>query len=142
MQTITHSIEIDASAERLWHLTTDIERWPSFFPTVTSVARIDAGPLRVGSSARIKQPGQPERVWTVTACDAPQRFVWETKGLGLAMRATHAIETLGKGRVSNTLTIEVDGPIGKLLGLVAGRTIQNVLATENEGFRAAAARAV
>lgn len=138
MTTITHSLEIAAPADRVWSLTMDIERWPALFPTITSVVRVDGGPLRVGSSARIKQPGQPERIWTVTACEALRRFAWETKGLGLSMHAIHAIAPLGDGRVTNTLTLEVDGLVGQAFGLLARRRIQHVLEVENEGFREAA----
>ena len=138
MKSITHSLQIDAPAERLWQLTIDVERWPSLFPTITSVARNDGGPMRVGASARIKQPGQPLRVWTVTECQAPRRFVWETRGVGFSMRAIHAITPIDGTHATNALTIELAGPLGPVVGLIAGRQIQRVLEVENEGFRSAA----
>lgn len=142
MATISHSLDIEAQAERVWGLTLDVERWPTFFPTVTSVVRADEGPMRVGSAARIKQPGQPVRRWTVTECEAPRRFTWETTGLGLSMRAMHVITPSGRGRVTNTLTIEIDGPLGRVLGALVRSRIQDVLRLENEGFRAVAESAV
>jgi len=33
---------------------------------MTSVERLDDGPITLGSRARVKQPGQRPAVWTVT----------------------------------------------------------------------------
>jgi len=57
----------------------------SFMPTVQRVERLDAGPLRVASSARIKQPAQTPAVWTVTRLEPTREFTWETRRLGLRM---------------------------------------------------------
>lgn len=138
MRTFTHTIEIEAPAERVWELTVDVERWPELFPTMTSVVRVDRGPMAVGSAARIRQPAQPERLWTVVVCEAPHRFVWVTEGFGFTMRALHTIEPLAERRCRNTLTLEIDGPLAGLLAAIAGGQLRRVLATENEGFRAAA----
>ena len=58
---IEDSIDIAAPVERVWELTMDVESWPQLTPTITSVKRLDHGPLAVGSAARIKQPAQAER---------------------------------------------------------------------------------
>lgn len=138
MKTFTHAIEVAAPPERVWDLTIDVERWPALFPTVTSIVRVDPGPMAVGSSARIRQPAQPERLWTVVTCDAPRRFVWVTQGLGFTMRADHEIAPTPTGGAINRLTLDIDGPMAGLLAAVAGRKLREVLAIENEGFRVAA----
>ena len=74
MRSYEHSIDIDATPAIVWAHTIDVESWPQTFPTVTTVERLDDGPLRVSSRARIKQPGQPHRVWTVTEIEAQHRF--------------------------------------------------------------------
>ncbi|MFD9566289.1 SRPBCC family protein [Streptomyces sp. NPDC059994] len=47
---------IHAPLHTIWNLQTDVERWPSWQPPVTSVKRLDAGPLRSGSRFRWTTP--------------------------------------------------------------------------------------
>ena len=105
---------------------------------MTSVERLDSGPLRVGSQARIKQPGQSERVWTVTEFTPHQRFVWTAKASGYAMRAEHVLAPTAGGGTTNLLRLELNGPLAGLIGGSRGRQIRKTLATENDGFRRAA----
>src|SRR5690242_2704258 len=46
------AIDIDAPVERVWEVLMDVERWPDWSPTMTSVERLEPGMLRPGSSAR------------------------------------------------------------------------------------------
>lgn len=143
MRSYEHTLTIDASPLVVWALTADVERWPSMFPTVTSAERLDDGPLRVGSKARLKQPGQPHRVWTVTEFVPDRRFVWTTGAKGFTMVATHTLtrhartETDLEGTV-NTLRIEVHGPLAIAIAALAGRRIRRLLTIENQGLRDAA----
>lgn len=130
-----HTLEIDTPVESLWAATLDVEALPTISPTtMTSVERLTSGELAPGSRVRVKQPGQPARVWTVTSVDAPHRFVWETK-VGLAtMVATHELRSAGAGS-RNTLRLDLTGPGSGLVGRMVGRKLAQVLATENAGFK-------
>jgi uncharacterized membrane protein len=132
---IQHSIEIDASVDRVWELTMDVEAWPAHTPSMTSVERLDATPLAVGSQARIKQPAQPERVWTVTTFEPRQRFAWSTKAMGTRMTGGHQLEERNGG-TTNTLTVDIEGPLAPLMGLLMRRPIRKAIEQENEGFKA------
>src|SRR5580765_507243 len=61
------SVDIRAAPPRVWALISDIEGWPGWTPTVKSVERLDAGPLAVGSRARIRQPKLLPAVWQITS---------------------------------------------------------------------------
>jgi hypothetical protein len=47
---------IDAPLRTVWKLQTDVQRWPSWQPPVLTSKRLDAGPLRPGSSFRWTTP--------------------------------------------------------------------------------------
>jgi uncharacterized membrane protein len=134
---LQNEITIDAPVEVVWRLTEDIEAWPSLTPTVTSVHRLDEGPLRVGSSARIKQPGQRPTIWTVTRFEPGVAFEWEAMVYGVHSVGRHLLAAEGPG-CCNTLQISMTGRGSKLLGRVLGRRIAKTIATENEGFKRAA----
>ena len=99
--------------------------------------RLDTGPLRVGSKARVTQPRQRPRVWTVTEPEAPRRFVWQAKIGPVAMVGGHHLERTATG-CRNTLTLDLSGPFSGLLHRIAGRQLAKAIRIENEGFRRAA----
>jgi uncharacterized membrane protein len=136
---ITSDLTIDAPVEVVWGLTVDVEAWPATTPTMTSVERLDEGPLRVGSRARVVQPMQRPRVWTVTELVPEERFVWEAAMGPLTMRATHRLTAEGP-RCRNLLRVDVSGVGSRLFRGLAGGRIRKAITTENEGFKAAAER--
>jgi uncharacterized protein YndB with AHSA1/START domain len=134
-----HTVLIDAPASLVWELTIDVAAWPSFAPTMQRVERLDAGPMRIGSSARIKQPGQTPAVWTVTRIEPEREFTWQTRRMGLTMVGSHALATVGS-QCRNTLSIDVAGPGSRLFGLVLGSLLSKSLKAENAGLKAHAER--
>lgn len=130
---------IDAPVDAVWQLTTDVTNWPAITPTVTRVARLDEGPMRVGSQARIKQPRQTEAVWTVTRLAEGREFTWQTRRMGLTMTGSHLLEPVGD-KCRNTLTLDIRGPGAGLFGKVFGRLLLDSITTENAGFKARAER--
>jgi uncharacterized membrane protein len=132
-----NTIDIDAPVDRVWALTFNVESWPAITPTVTTVERLDNGPLRPASTARVKQPGQRARVWTVTAVEPDRRFDWQTRLVGTVMTGRHTLTANGTG-TTNTLELDMTGPASGLLGRLVGRQIAKALATENAGFKRAA----
>jgi uncharacterized protein YndB with AHSA1/START domain len=131
---LEHTLLIEAPVEAVWALTVDAERWPEATPTITTVERLDDGPLSVGSQARIRQPAQPARTWTVRTLEAPHTFVWDTQALGMTMTGGHHLATEGDG-CRNTLTLEVTGPLAGVLGSLLRRTLLKAITQENEGFK-------
>ena len=134
---IEHRIEIDAPPSRVWELTIDVETWPQHTPTMESVERLDTEPLAVGSQARIKQPGQRAKVWSVTQLDREKTFAWSTRSLGTTMTGIHGLQPAA-GRTVNTLAVEIVGGLAPLIGRLLRRPILSAITKENEGFKTAA----
>jgi uncharacterized membrane protein len=132
-----HSTVIDAPPSLVWRLTTEVTEWPSFMPTVQSVTLLTPRPLQVGSSARIKQPGQTAAVWTVTRLTPLREFTWETRRMGLRTTGRHLLAPVGDG-TRNTLSIEVTGRGARLFALFFGGLIARVIREENAAFQRAA----
>ena len=135
----THSELIDAPPEAVWALATTVTDWPSYMPTVQSVELLDDGPLRLGSRARIKQPGQRRAVWTVTRFEAGRTFTWESARRGYAFAGTHTVASEGAA-CRNTLALQMTGPLAPVVGRLLAPLMKRVLRTENACFAARAQR--
>ncbi len=129
----THTQTIDAPAEIVWGLATNVAAWPEFMPTVQSVERLEEGPLRLGARAMIKQPGQRLALWTVTELTPGHTFTWESRRRGVTMTGHHRVEPEGAGTRS-TLELTMSGPLAPVLGPVLGPLMRRVLRTENACF--------
>lgn len=99
------TISIDAPPEKVWQVMTDVERWPEWTKSVTSVMKLDDGPLAKGSRVRIQQPKAPVAVWIVTEIEPGRFFQWETSSPAIQSIARHRIEPAGEGA---RVTLEVE----------------------------------
>ena len=131
---VEHTIHIEAPPERVWAVTRDVERWPEWTPTVTSVRLVGRGPFGPGSVARIRQPLQPESEWVVTEYAEGRRFAWRTRRRGLRMTGTHDVSAEGSG-TRNTLGLDAEGVLAALLWPVLRLAVRRALAEENRGLK-------
>jgi uncharacterized protein YndB with AHSA1/START domain len=128
-------IGIDASEERVWAALTDVEHWPEWTSSMTSVTRIESGAFGVGSQARIKQPKLGAMTWTVTELTPSHSFVWEAKRPGLVLVAGHYVSLGGGGTVNLTLTLEQKGLVGRLFEPLTERSAKRSVKLEAEGHK-------
>jgi len=135
MTPLSATIDIDAPVEHIWSVLLDIERWPEWNPTVTSLERLDAGPLTVGSRARVRQPKLRPAEWRVTELDADARsFTWITRSPGVQVMGGHRVETTGDGsRV--TLSIRFSGLLAPLVARLARSLTQQYITSEAKSLK-------
>jgi len=129
------AIEINATERRVWEVLTDIEHWPEWTSSITSVTRIDSGALAIGSKARIKQPIFGTLTWTVTDFTPLRSFTWEAKTPGITVVAGHHLDSPDGKIVSLTLTVEQRGPIGRLVAPLAEKSARRFVQLEAEGHK-------
>ena len=134
MKDFSVTVQIDATPRRVWEVMSDVERWPEWTPTVTSVRRTNDGPFRIGAKARIRQPRLPAADWMVTALTEGRAFDWESRAPGVRVLARHAVEPSGDGsRV--TLTVQFGGALGNLLGRMTAGLNRRYIALEADGLK-------
>ena len=69
------SVWVDRPSDEVFAVYADVERWPEWTASMTSVERLEPGPLQVGSRARIRQPRLPTAIWTVIVLEPGHQFV-------------------------------------------------------------------
>lgn len=132
-----HRLHIAASPAQVWDVTIDVEALPDHTATMTDVTKLEPGPLEVGSTVRIKQPAQRSKVWTVTELEDSKRFSWATGSAALTMIARHDLVETTNG-TTNTLTVDIEGRLAPVIGMLLRRPITKALAIENQAIKAAA----
>lgn len=134
MASFSISVDIQAPPARVFAVMTDIERWPDWTATVTSVRRLDAGPLAVGTRAAIRQPRLPPARWTVTAIDAGRGFTWVTRSPGVVITARHAVAPTPSGSRA-TLSLDFGGLFGSFVAWLTGGLNRRYLGIEAAGLK-------
>jgi uncharacterized membrane protein len=123
------SVDINAPSETVWATLVDVERWPHFTPTITSLVLLTAAPLTVGTRARIKQPGMPPLDWEVTAIEPGTSFVWRAKSPGVTSVGSHSIQPIAGG-VRVTLALHQTGFLAPIVWLFTGPRTRRYVETE------------
>ncbi|QJW37663.1 SRPBCC family protein [Cellulosimicrobium protaetiae] len=129
MPGLQRAVTVAAPPERVWEVVTDVERWPERIPTVEAAERLDAGPLAVGSRARLRQPRLPEGVWTVTSLVDGASYTWESRSSGVTVTAGHVVAPHREG-CRLTLTLTVSGPMAWLGWLMSRSLTARYVETE------------
>jgi uncharacterized protein YndB with AHSA1/START domain len=131
------TIDIDAPAEVVWDVIVDVEHWPQWTATMTSVRReTGSGPLTVGERVRVRQPRLPPVVWTVTDVQPGRSFAWTATGPGVRSVGDHAVVPRPDGGGSTaTVRFTSTGPLAGLSWLLLGRLTRRYVQTEAAGLK-------
>lgn len=121
-----------AAPEHVWAVLSDVEAWPRWVPTVTSVARVSgrdgipADPEMapgVGSVFEVVQPRLGPARWVVTEWEVGRSFTWVSRRPGVRSTATHRLR--GKqGGTGIELGLSWSGPGARVVRALFGRLTQ------------------
>jgi carbon monoxide dehydrogenase subunit G len=113
------SIDIDASAERVWALIDRLEEWPQWMPSIKKIERVSKRPLGVGSQLAVtaKVSHLTIRLLMTIVEFVPERtVVMRGKAMGINLTRFYTLQPLdGKTRIT------VGGEVGGLLARLARR---------------------
>ena len=129
------SIDVATSPDRVWEVLVDVERWPEWTDSVSSVRLLDAGPLAIGSRVEITQPRIPTGTYTVTALEPGSAFTWEQRQPGSTVSAHHECAPLPDGGTRVELRVVMSGAVGKVVGRLYRRLTAKYLTMEATGLK-------
>lgn len=130
MHPYTATVRIAATPDRIWPMLADVQSWPRWLPTMTSVERLGDGKLTIGARYKIEQPRFRPTVWTVVSLEPPHSFAWEARWPGARALATHSLSLMPGGSSDLVLTVVFSGPLSLLARGIAGGTVARYLSRE------------
>ncbi|HTY30115.1 SRPBCC family protein [Mycobacterium sp.] len=130
------SVEIDAPPRLVWDVFSDVERWPEWTASVTSLNGQDGSTLAVGRRFAIKQPGLQKLVWKVTELEPGTSWTWVHRSPGVLVTARHYVTALPGGRTLVRQGLDQRGVLGALVGQLTVRRTKRYLKLEAEGLKA------
>ena len=128
-------IKIAASAEEVWAVLSDVERWYEWTASIKSILLLDPKPLHVGSRGLVEQPSLPRTIWQVTELVRNQGFNWEAKSLGAYTIGEHWITPDVEGGVNVVLRVRQTGWLAWIFQRWIGKITREYIAMEAKGLK-------
>jgi uncharacterized protein YndB with AHSA1/START domain len=128
------NVEIDAPPDTVWGVMSDVERWHEWTASISSVTRLDQGPLDVGSRAHVRQPKLRPADFIVTDLIPQREFTWVTQSPGIGATARHAVEP-SAGGTRATLSVRFEGLLSAIVARMYGGLTNRYLALEAAGLK-------
>ncbi|ORV92112.1 polyketide cyclase [Mycobacterium interjectum] len=129
-------IEIDAPPQLVWDVFSDVEHWPEWTASVTSLRGRDGSALAVGRRFAIKQPGLQKLTWKVTEIDPGTSWTWVCRSPGVLVTARHYVTALPGGRTLVRQELDQRGVLGALVAQLTVKRTKRFLAMEAQGLKA------
>ena len=130
------SIEIDAPPQLVWEVFSDVEHWPEWTASVTSLVGRDGSNLAVGKRFSIKQPGMSKLNWKVTEIDPGSSWTWVQRSPGVRVSARHWVIPQPNGRTLVRQQLDQRGVVGALVGRLMVKKTRRFLEQEAQGLKA------
>jgi uncharacterized membrane protein len=132
--TFNVAFNIDAPPQRVFAVLCDVERWPEWTSSMSSVRRLDRGAFGIGAKAHVVQPKLRPATWQVTELRENRSFTWVAHAPGVTMKAVHFVEAAGAGS-RGSLSLDFAGFLGPIMALLYRRLIERYLNIEAQGLK-------
>ncbi len=131
------TIDTSADLATTWRAVTDVESWPQWTASMTSVTLLGDAGLTTGARARVKQPKLPTTIWQVSELRDGEEFTWVAHSPGVRTAGRHLLSRNPDGTTRITLEIDQRGPLAGLVGALLGGLTRRYLDLEAKGLKAA-----
>ncbi|MEQ9519287.1 MAG: SRPBCC family protein [Parvibaculum sp.] len=129
-------IDIDAPPETIWQVLSDVENWPNWAPTFTTIKLLDGGVAGEGANVWIKQPKLAGGHWVISEWRPGESFTWVSTRSGQRICGVHDIVEQDSGcRFEQSLIF--DGWLSGVTAFMGRSLITRYMAMEAEGLKAA-----
>ncbi|BBY63640.1 SRPBCC family protein [Mycolicibacterium helvum] len=130
------SVDIDAPADLVWDVFTEVESWPDWTASVTRLTGLDGPQIAVGRRFEITQPRMPKLIWTVTEVVPGTSVTWLQRSPGGLTTARHQVSAVGGCATQARQELEQRGILGSLVGVLMRGMTQRYLTLEAQGLKA------
>jgi uncharacterized membrane protein len=130
------SIEIDAPLRLVWDVFSNVEHWPDWTASVTSLVGQDGSALAVGRGFAIKQPGMQKLTWKVTDIEPGTSWTWVQRSPGVNVIARHYVTARPGGGTLVRQELDQRGFLGALVGRMMVKKTKRFLELEAQGLKA------
>ncbi|MFD2027218.1 SRPBCC family protein [Promicromonospora aerolata] len=125
------STRVEAPADIVWQVLSDVERMPSWTSSMTSVTLVrPAARIAVGSRVEVLQPGLPQATWEVDGLVEGRGFSWSSTTPGVRTGAAHQVAPVSDAACEVTLVVAQSGMLAGLTNLVQGSRARELVDTE------------
>lgn len=133
----SQSIDINASAQKVWSVMCELERWPDWAPTFHRVSRISPAAGR-GAVYRIEQPRLPVARMTVDEWRRGEGFTWSSTKPLLRAQGLHWIEPITDDACRVRLEFRFERLLAPLVWLFIGKLVREYVESETRALKARA----
>ncbi len=132
--TFVSEIRIEKPAAFVWSILIDVERWPCWATSFTSVKLTSGRCLTLGSIVAIKQPLLAESSWTVCDWAEGKAFAWISRRTGMTATANHEPIDCGDHCIFRQM-MTFKGLLGRTAGWLGWRLITDYMEAEAKGLK-------
>ena len=130
------TIVISASSSRVWEILSNVEAWPSWTPTMTSVKGVDRSALEWGAKFDVRQPGLMKATYMVTDVHPGRSFTWYNAVMGITLLANHELLETSDGKTTVKLSFEMSGLFAFMVWPLVKKKIRQFVNQEAESLKA------
>lgn len=124
------TVLIGAPATLVWTIVSEVEKWPSWTPTMTAVTGRTVHFLELNAEFDVRQPGLRPSTMKVTQLEHGRSFAWSSTSLGMVTTADHVLRSVDDAFTEVELVFTLSGPLAGVAWAMFGRKIRSFVDTE------------